>query len=171
MPVQFNNAKFVALGEALAAANGLRLKVGMVGPKAGEKEEGSDLSLADLATIHEYGTEDGHIPERAPVRKTMIAMRDEMTVSMRKIAYGIYTGKADPRTALGLLGQKVAARIKLTITGGVQPGNAASTIARKKSSKPLVDHGQLVNAYSYVVEQEGAVAAAAAVALPAEVAA
>ena len=87
MPVEFNFRPFVALGQAMAAADGMQLRVGMVGDKANEKEAGSDLSLADLALIHEYGTEDGHIPERAPVRKTFVAMADELTVDARKIAF------------------------------------------------------------------------------------
>ena len=167
MPVRYNDAKFVALGEALAAAKGLRLKVGVLGARGAVKEDGSDLNLAELAHVHEYGTEDGRIPERAPLRKTLIEMQDDLRVSMRKIAYGIYTGKVDPRHGLELLGQRVAARIKLTITSGLEPPNAASTIRRKKSSTPLIDHGQLYRAYDYVVEQEGG----AAVAQPAEVAA
>lgn len=170
MPVRYNAAKFVALGEAMAQANGVRLKVGMVGSRAGEKEEGSDLTLGDLAHIHEYGTEDGHIPARHPVGKTMVAMRDELEVTMRKIGLAVFTGK-DPRALFRILGQRVAGRIKLTITSGLQPPNAASTIRRKGSSKPLIDDGQLVNAYDYVVEEAGEAAAAGAVALPAEVAA
>lgn len=171
MPVRYNDAKFVALGEALAAAKGLRLKVGVLGAKGAEREAGSDLTLAQLAHIHEYGTEasgkHAGVPERAPLRKTLIAMQDDLQVSMRKIAHGIYTGKVDPRVGLEALGQRVSGRIRLTITAGLEPPNAASTIRRKKSSTPLIDDGQLYRAYDYLVEEEGG----AAVAQPAEVAA
>lgn len=160
MPVEYNGGKFVALGERLAAANGWNLKVGIVGAKAHEIEEGSSLTLAALWFIHEYGTD--HVPERAPLRKTMIARRDEIAVLLRKIAAGIYAGKVDPEQAMGLLGLRVVSWIKLTITSGVDPANAPSTIARKKSSKPLVDDGQLVNSVTHLVEHAGVAAAAAA---------
>ena len=77
MPVEYNGAKFAELGERLAAANGYQLKVGVVGPGAAAVEADSDLTMAALALIHEYGTEDGHIPERAPLRSGRTDMAHE----------------------------------------------------------------------------------------------
>jgi len=156
MPVEYNGAKFAALGERLAAANGWQLKVGVVGPGAAAVEEDSDLTLAALALIHEYGTEDGHIPERAPLRKTLLAHRDEIAVLMRKIAFAIYRG-GDAEALLNELGAKIAGWVKLTIRAKLDPPNALSTIRRKGSSTPLVDDSQLINAYTWLVEQVGGV--------------
>jgi hypothetical protein len=53
-----------------------------------------------------------------------------------------------------MLGQWGAAAVKRTITSGqVTPPDAPGTIARKGSSTPLIDEGQLVNAITYAVEK------------------
>ena len=163
MPVRANFTPFNLLAERLAEIHGLAVKVGCVGPKAGEREDGSDLTLAELWQIHEYGTEDGHIPERAPLRRAMMANRDEIAKTYRQVAYGLLNGKLSAEQACGLLGEKVAALVKATIIAGLSPPNAASTIKQKGSSTPLVDDGQFVNAVTYdVVGAAGEAAAPAA---------
>ncbi len=167
MPVRANFTPFNLLAERLAEIHGLAVKVGCVGPKAGELEADSDLTLAELWQIHEYGTEDGHIPERAPLRKTFVARKDELAAVYRSVAAGVLKGLMTPRQALGLLGLRAASMVKATISSGVEPANAPSTIRRKKSSKPLIDHGQLWRSVDYEVTDAEGKTEAAAVALPA----
>lgn len=164
MPVKYNQDGFNRLEGWMRAIHGMRAKVGWVGAAAAAKEDDSDLTIAELALIHEYGTEDGHIPERAPLRRAMMEHQDAIAALYRKVAYGVLTGKLEPEKALKLLGEQVAAWVKSTIRGHLPPPNAASTIARKGSSTPLVDHGQLINAVGYEIVD---VAGEAAPALPA----
>ena len=49
------------------------------------------------------------------------------------------------------MGVQIVAWIKETIVAGLEPPNVPATIARKKSSKPLVDHGQLLNSIHFEV--------------------
>ena len=167
MPVRANFTPFNLLARQLADIDGMAVKVGAVGAGAAELEADSGLTLAELWHIHEYGTADGHIPERAPLRKALIAGRDELAGIYRRVVHGVLTGKLTAKQALGLLGLHAKTLVQKTIIAGVDPPNAPSTIKRKGSSKPLIDHGQLYRSVSYeLVDAEGQTEAAAA-ALPA----
>jgi hypothetical protein len=149
--VAYNQDGFNRLQGWMKAIHGMRVKVGWVGSAAHQIEEDSSLTLAELAHIHEYGTEDGRIPERAPLRRAMMKHADGIKRLYERLTFNVLTGKLTAEAACNLLGVQVSAWIRETITAGLTPGNAASTIARKGSSKPLVDHGQLVNAVTYEI--------------------
>lgn len=143
-------------GEVMELA-GLGLKVGIVGPGATAVEDGSDLTLAELGLIHEYGAvmvvkgTRIEIPERSWLRSTLIAHREDiakMQVAMLKRVLG---GKLTSRKLMEALGAQIVIWIQERIIAGIAPPNAASTIARKKSSKPLIDHGQLYRAITFEV--------------------
>lgn len=128
------------------------VKVGIVGSHAHETQ--GDLSLIEIATFNEFGT--ATIPERSFIRKTFVTKKAELGAFAGKLAHGLLSDRLDLRRALGLLGEWGASAVKKTITAGnIQPPNAPSTIARKGSSRPLVDTGQLVNAISYEVVEGG----------------
>ena len=167
MPVRANFTPFNLLARQLADIDGMAVKVGAVGAGAAELEADSGLTLAELWHIHEYGTADGHIPERAPLRKALVAGRDELAVVYRKVAYGVLTGKLTARQALGLLGLRAKTLVQETIIAGVDPPNATSTILRKGSSTPLIDHGQLYRSVDFEIMSAEGKSEAAVVALPA----
>lgn len=132
------------------------VRVGVLESKGGSEmhntEGGKPITLVELATIHEFGT--ANIPERSFIRTTLLinkaAELEEMQV---KLARAIVMKGMDPLRALNILGSWAASQIKNGITSeeiGAFP-LAESTIARKGSSKPLVDTGLLKNAISYEV--------------------
>jgi hypothetical protein len=160
--VEYNQEGFNRLQGWMRALHGLRVKVGWVGSAAHQIEEDSELTLAELALIHEYGTEDGRIPERAPLRRAMMKHQGDIAKLYRVLAYNVMTGKQTAEQACNTLGLKVAAWIRETITAGLTPPLATETILRKGSTKPLIDHGQLLNAITYeIVDAAGALPAAA----------
>jgi hypothetical protein len=167
MPVRANFTPFDLLARRLADIDGMAVKVGIVGAAAAQLEDDSDLTLAELWQIHEYGTADGHIPERAPLRKTFIAHRADLAATYRKAAYGVLTGKLTASQALGLIGLRAKTLVQQTIVAGLTPPLATSTILRKGSTKPLVDHGQLYRSVDYEIAAAEGKAAAASVALSA----
>lgn len=147
--------------ELLARAHGLErlhVRVGVIGSKGGDALDGeSGFTLVELAAVHEFGTEDGRIPARAPIQTTFyLRAKQELITMQAKLARAIITQKMDPKRAMGILGSWGANAIKKTITDGVglPPPNAASTIARKGSSRPLVDTGMLKAAYSYEISED-----------------
>lgn len=122
--------------------------------KGAQSVPDTDLTIADLAAIHEYGSRDGHVPARSFLRSTMVHQQDLVASLSAKVARGIANGKITAEQGLGLVGQKLAAEVKTTIRdrrtmGPRRQENAAETIRAKGSSTPLVDVGQLINAVTY----------------------
>lgn len=144
--------------ELLARAHGLErlhVRVGVLSSKGGDAKEG-EFTLVELAAVHEFGTEDGHVPERAPIRTTFYVRCKQELVDMQfKLAKQIVSGGMDPRRAMGILGSWGANAVKKTITDGdgLPPPLAQSTIDAKGSSRPLVDTGMLKAAYTYEVSE------------------
>lgn len=113
------------------------------------------LTIADIATFHEFGV--GPFPMKGggthpgiPQRSFIRAWFDEsqefiaqvLTSQMALVVAGTLTPEvAGERIALAFEGS-----MKQRISRGVPPPNAPSTIAKKRSSKPLIDTGQLRNA-------------------------
>lgn len=109
-----------------------------------------------------------HIPERSFIRATINGKRDEVNAAIEEIV-GIEVKKlleiervseaqadAAAQRALGRLGTKIVSMIRATIrnkqtVGPEDQANKPSTIAKKGSSTPLVDTGQLINAVTYAV--------------------
>ncbi len=129
------------------------VKVGVLASKGGDaKHEGSDFSLIELMAVHEYGSADGHIPDRAPMRLTFETTQEDFAQFIAKLARAVVMNQMSLVKALTLLGMKGVAEIKKTITqSDLPPPLKAATIARKGSDRPLVDTGQLINSIQYEV--------------------
>lgn len=121
----------------------------------GKKGKGSSVTVAQLAAIMEFGSKDGKIPERSMVRATLKIHADQITALFRKLSLQVMTGKMDETKALGIAGAYVKSLIQKRIQDGIAPANAASTVRRKGSSKPLIDTGQLVGAVDFEVRKAG----------------
>ncbi|MGH2612652.1 MAG: hypothetical protein ACRDFB_06330, partial [Rhabdochlamydiaceae bacterium] len=63
----------------------------------------------------------------------------------------ILDGKSTTERSLGLIGQLMTKLIVQKIRAIVSPPNSPRTIAIKKSSKPLIDFGQMVQSVRYKV--------------------
>ncbi len=129
---------------------GAQSKKRRVRDKAAAKASRRTLSLLEVAVIHEFGA--GAIPQRSFIRATMDERKADIEAELLKLAKGVVGGKIDARGALELLGAKVAGWCQTRIATGIAPALKAATTRRKKSSKPLVDTGQLRSAIAYRVE-------------------
>jgi hypothetical protein len=107
--------------------------------------------LAELAAVHEFGSDDGHIPERGPIRATHDKRQGHWVDSVAKLKLKVLSGEMSVRQALGILGEMMISDIKAAYRRGGDPyvPNAESTKAAKGSSTPLIDTGQLVNGVTY----------------------
>lgn len=141
-----------------AARKQLKVKVGVLADteKGGLHEEGGTLTVAEIAVVNEFGTEDGHVPARSFVRSTFDEQRDALKETAAELLVDVLFGEKTTRQALGLLGADLAAKIKNKITqgDGVPPPNAPSTVAAKGSDRPLVNTGRMLNAITWQVEGE-----------------
>jgi hypothetical protein len=147
-----------------------RVKVGVLTDLAHKTAEGTDgeISMLELAAIHEFGSPAAGIPERSFLRATLNGQRDKVNASIEKIVGaevralletpGVSETQAEAAAtrALGKLGLQLVAMIRATIrnrqtVGPEDQANAPSTIAKKGSTLPLVDTGQLINAITHLV--------------------
>ena len=111
----------------------------------------SVLDLGGTALVNEFGSQDGRIPERPAWRMALAHGSKDFNrlnaVNLRLIAVG---NKTIPQ-ALEELGMMGVAKVKTEIVEGDFVANAPSTIAKKGSSRPLVDTAQEKNSVTYEV--------------------
>lgn len=134
------------------------VRVGVLEEKGSVTHEGSDMTLVEIAATHEFGSSDGRVPERSFIRRTfLVRVTKELAEFQTKLARAIVTKGLDPIKALRMLGAWGVAEVKKTITSeDIPPPLAESTIARKGSSKPLVDTGLMKNSISFEVVENDA---------------
>lgn len=139
---------------SLAGIRSKRVAVGVLGAKA-SASHGGGMTNVDVATIHEFGAPGANIPERSFIRAGV----DEKLITIRKtmvrLSKSYITGKVDLDQTLGIIGQQVVGVIQAKIASNVPPPLAAETIRRKRSSRALIDTGQLRQSISYEVRHVG----------------
>lgn len=126
------------------------------------------LTIAEIAVVQEYGTEDGSIPARPAHRMTFDTMQPELSRDAGKLlARVVFDRTLTVEDALNVLGLKLATGIKNFITsesGELKP-NAPSTARQKvpqsstgakrqkaiDGARPLIDTGATLAAISYGV--------------------
>lgn len=132
-----------------------------------EPHPDSAASMALIASVHEFGSPDLGIPERAPIRKTIAARREEYISTMQRIGRAVTKG-TPVEAALNIFGQKVASDIQSTIEDGLKPALAESTVKGRQrrlagndgearndvftdteSWLPLIDTGRLRASYRH----------------------
>lgn len=106
-------------------------------------------TVAQVATWNEFGTPT--IPKRPAMRMTIEKNRDRLVEIMAKALTRLTSGMSSPETELGRIGLFTVGAMKRTMAEGVPPPNAPSTVAGKRSSKPLIDTGQYRNSITHEV--------------------
>jgi hypothetical protein len=118
--------------------------------KAVTFDQGQHATLLEVAIINEFGG--GHVPQRSFIRATIDENLDRIHAAQVALAKQIVLAQITGDQAMARLGAFVAGLIKARIAAGIEPANAASTIERKGSSKPLISTGQLRSAITFAVE-------------------
>ena len=121
-----------------------KVKVGLV---AGE----ADSDNIDKAMWNEFGT--AHIPERPFLRNAMRNNTAAYRNAMRMVAAKILRGETTLAIVLAKLGQQASDDVKAEITALSDPPNAPATIARKESSNPLIDTGEMRNSVTWKIDE------------------
>jgi len=126
---------------------GKGVKIGVMG---GESADGT--SIVDYATYNEFGT--SRIPARPFMATTADQNRDQVQQVTGVLVGRMIDGKLNADTVLKNLGEWYQARIQRTIRNAKSWAvpNAATTVAMKGSSSPLIDQGRLIQAIRYEVQ-------------------
>lgn len=124
--------------------DGKGVAVGIRARDAGKQgPDGTDV--IDYAIYNEFGTET--IPARPFMRRTAATAEAEVRKVAGRWAGMVVAGRMTVAQALGSLGEFYMAKIQGTIrsaTGWAAP-LSPRTIKAKGSTKPLIDHGVLIN--------------------------
>jgi hypothetical protein len=112
---------------------------------------GGDGDLLVIAASNEFGTADGHIPERSYLRSTVDEKRAGYEAALTRIVRDEVDGKSVARVGLERLGAKAVGDVQKKIAALREPPNAPSTIAKKGSSNPLIEDGRLRQSIEYEV--------------------
>jgi len=131
----------------LQKAGGTHITVG-VHADAKPRKDGGPLAVL-VAAANEFGTDT--IPERSFMRSTIDSRRQDIALLTTKLLGQVADGKTLVADASGIIGLWVSNAIKKTITDLSEPPNAPSTIARKGSSNPLIDTGQMRASITFAV--------------------
>ena len=119
------------------------VKVGLPASVGAKMHDESDLSVAAIGAIHEFGSPARNIPERSFIRTTVQEEQNNIKKLFKKEAEKLMDGEQDVDGMLGIVGAYISAKIKKKITDIKTPPNAEATVEAKGSSNPLIDSGQM----------------------------
>lgn len=131
------------------------VKVGVLGTKASEKYPDSAFSVVDVATVNEFGSSDGRIPERSYLRATIDKKLSSYRNLLGALVSDYFLRKTTPGKILAVMGLKISSDVQDRIVSLRDPPNAPGTVASKKSSNPLIDSGRLRQSISFEVVENG----------------
>lgn len=127
-----------------------------VGIQSDASSDEDGVQIVEKAFWNEYGTqnEDGtsRIPERSFIRASFDENRTDIDKTIDRLWNGVMDGKLNAARAGAILGQHHEDQVKRYVRTGSFTENAASTIAAKGSSKPLIDTSEMVNSIRYEVD-------------------
>ena len=109
-----------------------------------------DAKNATKAAINEYGT--SKIPQRPFMRTATSRHGKSWGSKSAKAVQSVMKGMPISQVT-ELVGMQMKSDISSTLTNGPWTPNAASTIAKKGSSRPLIDTGELRASITYRVDK------------------
>lgn len=115
----------------------------------GQRSKKAGLSMPQIAAQNEFGTD--HIPARPFMRPSFDDNRTVINKAIEGEYDKVVAGQRTVKRSLDLIGLLMTRLIQQKIRAIHYPPNAPSTIARKKSSKPLIDFGQMVQSVRHEV--------------------
>lgn len=127
----------------------VRAPSGKVTPRKAKTE--TPMDVARLALIHEFGSPKNNLPARPIMRQTNQKYGRSLPGIAARLTKDVIAGTRTPGQALARLGVYWEGRIKLMFREGIFRPLKPATIARKGSSKPLIDSGQLRQSVTSVV--------------------
>jgi hypothetical protein len=113
---------------------------------------GEGLTVGDIATFHEFGTQT--VPQRSFIRAWFDEGQDEHQRVIREELDAAAKG-VPLQTALERIALRLEGSCKQRMAQGIPPPLSPVTVARKGSSTPLIDTGQLRGAIRARVSNGG----------------
>ena len=134
------------LKRELGRVNNTSVSVGLVSGKSAE------INILK-GIINEYGSPKKKIPSRPFMRYTFTKYTNEVVAFHSKLYGNILDGKETAYAALRKIGLFYKGLLQLSIRTGPWVKNAPATIRRKKSTKPLIDSGEMLRDLNYRIDK------------------
>lgn len=147
--LQDSDHGYAKLVQTLKAWGEPRISVGIHDADAG-KADRRGVTVLEKAIFNEFGT--AEIPARSFIRAWVDESQGAIVKALASQARLVVAGKISKEQAIERVGLWAVGQIQARIAQGIDPPNAPSTIARKGSSTPLIDTGQLRSSVSYKVD-------------------
>lgn len=109
----------------------------------------SDSNMVIIAAANEFGTQDGRIPSRPFLRNALNNPQLARFVSASASAY--MKGAYSLDETWNRIGAYTTGLVQRSIGSNIQPENAPSTVARKGSSRTLINTGRLRQSFTWVL--------------------
>lgn len=152
MEIKVIDRGFNEYKKAIEELNSKQIQVGMFA-KVGDK-------VLTKAIVNEFGTTKAGknknitIPERSFIRSTYNRQYKKVGKRFDQIFVSISKGNYNIVPKLKLIGLEQETETKKTITDMRTPKNSESTIAKKGSSHPLIDTGEMRSKVSHEVKNK-----------------
>lgn len=136
----------------MALADGSYTKVGIQANATYDATgEGSgrdgDEDMVEIGASHEFGIGN---PKRSFLRSTTDAEAKRVDGMIQSGLEAIKQGRASTKHVLGTVGEYMTGKVQAKIVSLRTPPNSPATIARKGSSNPLIDTGQMRQSITHV---------------------
>lgn len=138
--------KFMRMLEELAT------KEVRIGFQCGQASENDGTDICDIAAWNELGTV--NMPSRPFMRKSVDENEGKIKSFVKSMKQDLVSG-ASGAQILKKIGIFQKDLIQEKITEGEFAPNAASTVKKKGSSKPLIDTGRMRQSVNYVIKEKG----------------
>jgi len=142
------------IGRNLSAYSKKTIYVGLPREKPGPTTD-EGYSMAEIGALHEFGSLDGHVPERKWLRSAVDHFRSAITERYVKlwerIMRGNYVDVDEGFNRIGMFGVSRIREYIRKVGPGIWRPLSAFTIARKLSDRPLINTGQLMQSITYIV--------------------
>ncbi len=109
------------------------------------------VTVLEVAIWNEFGL---GVPERSFLRAWVDENASVNKEKLRKAMAMVVRGQKTLEQALELIGLSFQGGLQKKIAAGVPPANALATIAKKGSSTPLIDTGQLRQSVTFKVRDK-----------------
>lgn len=116
---------------------------------SGHKAADTMSEIIQIAAVHEFGAPNKNIPERSFVRSSLDENLQELQIFKKQQAEFVIRGRQTAMVGIAKIGEWLTNKMKLKINSNIPPRLADATIARKGSSKSLIDTAQMLNSVQH----------------------
>lgn len=114
-----------------------------------------EVTLGEVATIHEFGDPSNNIPERSFLRDTLEIKKDEIISNIKEQIETAIKSKSNAKMAVKAISNDVLNKIQERILDGIEPQLSSETVKRKGHDLALIETEQLFDSIKSSVNKKG----------------